>query len=72
MINQLGIYRCRNGELVDIVRLLKSQPIAEGYAEKDGKKVMFVWRSEDGYRDRWRESEWDIVEFVAFHESEPD
>lgn len=71
MINQLGTYATRNGRLVEITRILRNQPIAEGYLLNDGKRVFMVWNI-DGYVSRIAENANDIVEFLAFYEPEED
>lgn len=71
MINQLGTYATRNGRLVEITRILRNQPIAEGYLLNDGKRVFMVWNT-DGYVSRIAENANDIVEFLAFYEPEED
>lgn len=71
MINQLGTYATRTGKVVEITRILRNQPIAEGYLLNDGKRVFMVWNT-DGYVSRHHETPNDIVEFLAFYESEED
>lgn len=71
MISQLGTYATRTGKVVEITRILRNQPIAEGYLLNDGKRVFMVWNT-DGYVSRIAESVNDIVEFLAFYDSEED
>lgn len=49
--------------MVEITRILQSQPIAEGYILSFGARDTFhVW-STDGHFDRQKETDKDIVEF---------
>jgi hypothetical protein len=73
MINQLGFYMTRDNRIVEITRILQSQPLAEGYVTLHGNRESFhVWGL-NGYFDRQKETNRDIVSFVRpFSEEEFD
>lgn len=64
MIDQLGFYMTRGGRVVEITRILQSQPIAEGYAITYGTRDTFHIWNVDGYSNRHKETEIDIVSFM--------
>lgn len=64
MIDCLGFYMTRGGQMVEITRILESQPIAEGYLLLGGFRQTFhVWNV-DGSYNRLKQTERDIVRFV--------
>lgn len=64
MIHWLGYYLTRGGSVVEITRLLESQPMAEGYLLKGGFRETFnVWNI-DGSFNRLKETDRDIVRFM--------
>lgn len=64
MIHWLGYYLTRGGSVVEITRILESQPMAEGYLLKGGFRDSFhVWNI-DGSFNRLKETDRDIVRFM--------
>jgi hypothetical protein len=71
MIYCTGTYRTRDNRMAVITRLYDSQPICEGYIEKDGVKCWYIWNC-DGHTDRIKEQPRDIVELLwTFDEEHP-
>lgn len=67
MIDCLGFYLTRNGQVVEVTRILQSQPIAEGYIVLSGYRDTFhIWNI-DGTFNRLKESDHDIVRFMYGH-----
>lgn len=64
MIDCLGCYMTRGGNVVEITRILESQPMAEGYVMSAGFRNTFhVWNV-DGTFNRLKETDRDIVRFM--------
>lgn len=64
MIDCLGFYMTRGGQIVEITRILESQPIAEGYLLKAGfRETYHIWNI-DGSFNRLKETDRDIVTFM--------
>jgi hypothetical protein len=64
MIDCLGFYMTRDGRTVEIVRILESQPLAEGYLMKAGFRDTFHLWNIDGSFNRLKETDRDIVRFM--------
>jgi hypothetical protein len=54
----------RNGQTVEITRILESQPLAEGYLMKAGFRDTFHLWNIDGSFNRLKETDRDIVRFM--------
>lgn len=70
MINCLGIYLTRSGEVVEITRILESQPIAEGYLLNGGFRKSFLIWNVDGSFNRLKQTDHDIVRFCYSNKSD--
>lgn len=67
MIDQLGYYMTRGQQVVEVTRILESQPIVEGYIVSSGLRQSFhIWNS-DGSFSRHKETDRDIVSFIYSH-----
>lgn len=64
MIDSLGYYMTRDGQTVEITRILESQPLAEGYIIKAGFRDTFHLWNIDGSFNRLKETDRDIVRFM--------
>lgn len=64
MIDCLGFYLTRDGQTVEITRILESQPLAEGYIIKAGFRDTFHLWNIDGSFNRLKETDRDIVRFM--------
>ena len=64
MIDSLGYYMARDGQTVEITRILESQPLAEGYIIKAGFRDTFHLWNIDGSFNRLKETDRDIVRFM--------
>ena len=64
MIWCLGYYMTRDGQTVEITRILESQPMAEGYLMKAGFRDTFHLWNIDGSFNRLKETDRDIVRFM--------
>ena len=64
MIDSLGFYMTRDGQTVEITRILESQPLAEGYILKSGFRDTFHLWNIDGSFNRLKETDRDIVRFM--------
>lgn len=64
MIDCLGYYLTRDGQTVEITRLLANQPMAEGYLMAAGFKKSFHFWNIDGSFNRLKETDRDIVRFM--------
>lgn len=64
MIDCLGFYMTRDGQTVEITRILESQPLAEGYIIKAGFRDTFHLWNIDGSFNRLKETDRDIVRFM--------
>jgi hypothetical protein len=64
MIDCLGFYLTRDGQVVQITRILEAQPLAEGYLMKAGFRDTFHLWNIDGSFNRLKETDRDIVRFM--------
>jgi hypothetical protein len=64
MIHSLGYYMTRDGQVVEMTRILESQPLAEGYLLKGGFRDTFhLWHT-NGSSNRLKQTDRDIVRFI--------
>lgn len=67
MIDCLGFYMTRDGQTVEITRILEAQPLAEGYIIKAGFRDTFHLWNIDGSFNRLKQTDRDIVRFMYNH-----